>query len=977
VAGLERSGTSRNGASRHDKRPRHGGRRVALGRSVTAASTIADTLLEQRHPSVARRLTPRELRVECVVATLFGVVAIPLASIGWNSGEYPVSAVLLVATYAFVARVRFQVGPGLVRPTQLVLVPMLFLLPATAVPLLVAVGLVLSELPEVVRRTAHPQRFVVAVADSWHAIAPAIVVALLVDADSGHAPWRACVLALLAQFAIDFAVSTVREGLGAGIHPRQLAPVLAIVYVVDALLAPIGYLAVLASREDAFAYLLAVAPGALLALIASERRSRIERDLALGRAYRQSTRSLDEQAEMVRRQAGRIERTARRVGEPVPAGLDRAALERLLLTTAVDAVQADCGRLNLPADDGTSIEHLVRDDADAGALRAAEAALLAGPLSQQVTIGDLTAVAIPLHARGASLTIGRSGAPFSAAERELLEHLAAQAAVSLENARLQTLMAETQEDLRAILEGVADGVTAEDAVGNVVYANSAAIRLLDPAHRDAIDVTDEHGAPLRAERLPAQRVLRGQPAPPLVLRSRRARTGETRCARVKASPVFDRFGDVRLAISVIEDITEIKQVEEGQRFLAETSRVLAGALDVSETLPAVARLVASRIADWCTIRLGGTQGSRCVAMAHADASKAALAEALEREHPTALGEVVGLSRVLASGGSELHETIDEGRLATAAQDPRALYLLRSLGLVSAICVPLKVRDQVLGAITLATSESGRRFGRQDLALAEDLGLRVGSAVEHARLYRTRSAIAQTLQASLLPPVLPEIPGLETAALFRPAGEDHEVGGDFFDLFSSGTRQWFAVMGDVCGKGAEAAAVTALARYTIRAAVVRHRSPVGILRWLNDAMLRQQRDVGRFATVACARFDLDHGDVFVTVACGGHPCPRVLRSTGLVEELGSSGTLLGAVSDIHVEDRTTRLAAEDAIVFYTDGLTEAGAPQRVWTPSQLDAAVAGARHQTARGIVDHLARCALGDAQAPLRDDIALLAVRAC
>lgn len=975
MTGLERSRGSRNAARRDDKR--HGGRTVALGRSVTAASRIADTLLEQRHPSVARRLTPRELRVESVVAALFGVVAIPLAFIGWEGGEKPLSAVLLVATYAFVARVRFQVGPGLVRPTQLVLVPMLFLLPPTSVPLLVAVGLVLSELPEVVRRAAHPQRLVVAVADSWHAIAPAIVVALLIDADSGHAPWSACLIALLAQFALDFAVSTVREWFGAGIHPRRLGPVLAIVYVVDALLAPIGYLAVLASREHAFAYLLAVAPGALLALIASERRSRIEQDLALGRAYRQSTRSLDEQADVLRRQAGRLEQRPRRVGESVPAGLDRTALERLLLTTAVEAVQADCGRLNLLGDDGSAIEHVVQDGTGADALRAAEAALLAGPVSQQVTVGDLNAVAIPLHARararGESLTIGRVGAPFSAAERELLEHLTAQAAVSLENVRLQTLMAETQEDLRAILEGVADGVTAEDAVGNVVYANSAATQLLDPT---AIDVMDEHGAPLPNERLPAQRVLRGQPAPPLVLRSRRAHTGETRCARVKASPVFDRSGDVRLAISVIEDITEIKQVEEGQRFLAESSRVLAGALDVSETLPAVARLVVSRIADWCMIRLAGAHGSQCVAVAHADASKVALAEALERDHPTGLGEALGLSRVLDSGCSELHDTIDDGLLAATARDARDLYLLRSLGLVSAICVPLKVREQVLGAITLATSESGRRFGLQDLAVAEDLGLRVGSAVEQARLYRTRSAIAQTLQASLLPPVLPEIPGLETAALFRPAGEDHEVGGDFYDLFSTGKRQWFAVMGDVCGKGAEAAAVTALARYTIRAAVVRHRSPAGILRWLNDAMLRQQPEASRFATVACARFDLEHGDVLVTVACGGHPCPRVLRATGLVEELGTSGTLLGAVPEINVEDRTTRLVAEDAIVFYTDGLTEAGAPKRVWSPGQLDAAVAGARHRTARGIVDHLASRALGDGQAPLRDDIALLAVRA-
>jgi serine phosphatase RsbU (regulator of sigma subunit) len=228
---------------------------------------------------------------------------------------------------------------------------------------------------------------------------------------------------------------------------------------------------------------------------------------------------------------------------------------------------------------------------------------------------------------------------------------------------------------------------------------------------------------------------------------------------------------------------------------------------------------------------------------------------------------------------------------------------------------------------------------------------------------------------LLPPTLPEIPGLETAALFRAAGEGHEVGGDFYDLFSTGKNQWFAVMGDVCGKGAEAAAVTALARYTIRSAVVRHRSPAGVLQWLNDAMLRQRMDPGRFATVASARLDLEPGGVCVTVASGGHPCPRILRSTGLVEALGVPGTLLGVVPHVRLSDRTTRLAPGDAIVFFTDGLTEAGAPASVWSPAQLDAAVAGARHQTAGGIVDHLTRAALGDVAAPLRDDIALLALR--
>ena len=286
-----------------------------------------------------------------------------------------------------------------------------------------------------------------------------------------------------------------------------------------------------------------------------------------------------------------------------------------------------------------------------------------------------------------------------------------------------------------------------------------------------------------------------------------------------------------------------------------------------------------------------------------------------------------------------------------------------------LAVPILVRDGSAGTITLY----GEGFSEPDIALAEDLGLRVGAAVDNARLYRTRAAIAQTLQQSLLPPELPEIPGLEVAAHYRPAGEGIEVGGDFYDVFSTGEHEWFAVMGDVCGKGAQAAAVTAMVRYTIRAAVMRNRSPAGILRWLNAAMLRQR--AGRFVTIAIARFEIDpDGSVIATVASGGHPLPRVLRSTGLVEEIGTTGTLLGVLDEVDLDDRSTHLDPGDALVLYTDGLTEVTAP-RVWSRSHLDRAVAGARRLSAQGIVDHLAAQAEAEAAGPPRDDLALLALR--
>jgi serine phosphatase RsbU (regulator of sigma subunit) len=509
---------------------------------------------------------------------------------------------------------------------------------------------------------------------------------------------------------------------------------------------------------------------------------------------------------------------------------------------------------------------------------------------------------------------------FSPVERDLLEHLAAQAAVSLENLRLEELMRRTSAELRAILEGVADAVAAEDPDGRLVYVNAAAARLLDGA--------DELGARLGipAELLPGRRVFNGGPAEPLVVRH----PGESRWSRVKASPVFED-GGARLAISVIEDITDIKQAEQAQRFLADSSRALARSLELEETLPEVARLVAATLADDCAIHLFEDGELRLMGASRGD-----------------FVAPPGLEEVLARG------------------TPR---LWVQPGETTALAVPILVREGTAGTITLHNAQ----FTEPDIALAEDLGLRIGSAVDNARLYHTRAMIAHTLQQSLLPPELPEIPGMEIAARFRPAGEGIEVGGDFYDVFATGEREWFAVMGDVCGKGAPAAAVTAMVRYTIRAAVMRNRSPAGILRWLNSAMLRQR--AGRFVTIAIARLELEpDGTVVVTVSSGGHPLPRILRSTGAVEELGTTGTLLGVLPDVELEDRESQLAAGDTLVLYTDGLTEVTAP-RVWSAAHLDAAIAGARRLPAQGIVDHLAARADAEGEGPPRDDLALLALR--
>jgi PAS domain S-box-containing protein len=610
-------------------------------------------------------------------------------------------------------------------------------------------------------------------------------------------------------------------------------------------------------------------------------------------------------------------------------------------------------------------------------------------------LGLRSAMITPLIARGRiigaiAFASAESGRVFGRDDLALAEQLSTRAAMAVDNARLYQRLSgaeraarETREQLGAILGGVADGVTAQAPDGSLVYANDAAARQLGLESADELlaadiaaiigryEMLDVDRKPFPRERLPGRRALAGEDPPPELICYRIKSTGEERWSQVKATAIRDENGTPTLAINVVEDVTEQLEREESQRLLAEASGALASSLDVAETFPRVAVAVARRLGDWCSLEVVDPDGAaRMVAFAATEPGRQPAAEELMRRYPVGGPGRRYLGRDLDAGESRLMAEITDQDLAAAARDPEHLALFRQLRPRSAMTVPLVVRGTTIGAITVVTAASGRMLDEDDLVLLEEVAGRCALALDNARLYNERSRIARTLQESLLPPLLPDLPGLDVAARFRAAGSGIEVGGDFYDLFELGDAGWAVAIGDVCGKGTGAAAITALARYTVRAAAMRQNGPSQILGLLNEALLRQRTD-RRFCTVLFGRIAMNGRGASFDFASGGHPLPLLLRASGS-HELGEPGTLLGIVSDPALSDDSVKLEPGDALVLYTDGVTDAAAPEHIWTPLALGEALGSPLGLDADEIAERTLAAALDGAGAEPRDDIAIM-----
>jgi serine phosphatase RsbU (regulator of sigma subunit) len=417
-------------------------------------------------------------------------------------------------------------------------------------------------------------------------------------------------------------------------------------------------------------------------------------------------------------------------------------------------------------------------------------------------------------------------------------------------------------------------------------------------------------------------------------------------------------------------------------FLATLSDAALRIADYREYIDEVVNAAVPRLGDWALLRFQPEAGVIAhTGVAHMDATRLEWLQGLRKKYGENPNSPVGASAVIRSGQVEFVPQVDEEYLRAAVEaspiDPAVISaLLDELGLESVITVPLRTKRGVIGALQFVVAGSGRRYTRSDLSLAELAADRVAVALDGMWKQQRDRHIARTLQSALLPPALPEVPGVTVASRYWAAGVHTEVGGDFYDVFPLGPSEWAVVIGDVCGTGPDAAAVVVIARHTIRAAARHGNGHVEVLHWLNDAMLHGHRD--RFATVVYSTLTALPGGRFrYTATSAGHPFPIVARADGSTESVGAVGTLMGVFDEISAEPVTTELGPGDALLLYTDGITDRPPPYDLDAETVerfVGRAAAGAR--TAEDLTEAL-RLELEQATALSErdDDVALLAIR--
>jgi serine phosphatase RsbU (regulator of sigma subunit)/PAS domain-containing protein len=402
------------------------------------------------------------------------------------------------------------------------------------------------------------------------------------------------------------------------------------------------------------------------------------------------------------------------------------------------------------------------------------------------------------------------------------------------------------------------------------------------------------------------------------------------------------------------------------------TRILLENVNHSEsvTMQRLARLLSRELAAWVILDVERHQRlGRQLAVGPDDQPSDELARAVAAVDPPP--------------GSAAHQVHESGSslLVAHAEDPGILGagpegvpLLARLGATSVLCVPLSDRGRSYGALTLARPAGQGHFGMADVGLVEELGEQLALAIRSDRMFRHSTEVANTLQASVLPRQLRQIPGVEVAASHAPATRAQDVGGDFYDVYPA-RGGWGVSIGDVCGKGQDAAAVTAAARHAIRVLAHWDSDPAGVLRCANEIMMEEEFG-GRFVTASVGHLRWEDGGLRVLLASAGHPWPVLIRPDGRTEILPGGGLPLGIFPDAEPSRQEVELVPGDLLFFFSDGLASACGPDMVYFDDRLADELAALGGEPADRVVGRMREVVLEFCRGQLRDDVTMLALRA-
>jgi PAS domain S-box-containing protein len=527
-----------------------------------------------------------------------------------------------------------------------------------------------------------------------------------------------------------------------------------------------------------------------------------------------------------------------------------------------------------------------------------------------------------------------------------------------------------EQTLRQMPAGV---LLAEAPAGRIVLGNEQAAEILGHPIFAAADVQDygsyrllgPDGDPLPLARRPMVRAIRDGEVVEDEELLYDTGAGRRITLRVSAAPIRDESGTVVAGVLVFQDVSERVRSERllaGQRDIL---ALIANGVTVERTLDAIVRCVEA-LSEYNARASIMVLAGDCHRLLHGAAPSlpAAFNESIDG---TEIGPSVGSSGTAAFRGETV--IVSDTMIDPLWSDYRDMATEH--GLHASWSTPLHADDgQLVGTLAVYYDEP-REPPREDRRVVDLLARTAGVAIGRARDAENRASRLAELQSSLLPRALPDVPGIRAAVSFHPEERGAEIGGDFYDLFSLPGDAWGFVVGDVCGHGAEAAAVTALTRHTTRAVARLRRRPSRVLSMVNDELRTSDHD--RFCTALYGRMEPTADGMHVTLACGGHPPPLIRRSSGEVEAVRVCGPLLGVFEGAEFHEASLDLRPGDTLLLYTDGLIERN--PRV----DGDGGLRGLLESLPGGDVDELLaeleRRALGSPPDPLPDDAAVLAIQ--